>query len=276
MDLIATGDNANAQLIVHPIMNLSVEPTAELITTTVGWCNKHATTTKSLKFNPKVKKPVWTVIIFSTVIIKIWIQNCSPIFLGKCPHPHHTCQKSEDLCECPQGVLDPSCTDCQPGFWAYTSFGCLDCGCSVMGSEKGKCDAYIGKCQCKPGFSGDKCEICPDGSQATLDGCLNRKCKKKIKEGKKIGVCSTKILIFPGSTKYAEPITCGLNSCDFGATCSGSHCLCEIDCSSKIFYKLPVCGNDGNTYRSECQLRQYSCRIQKEITITKYEPCTGM
>ena len=36
MDLIATGDNANAQLIVHPIMNLSVEPTAELITTTAG------------------------------------------------------------------------------------------------------------------------------------------------------------------------------------------------------------------------------------------------
>ena len=97
--------------------------------------------------------------------------------IGKCPHPHQTCQNSEDFCECPQGVLDPSCTHCQPGFWAYTSFGCLDCGCSVMGSEKGKCDAYIGKCQCKTGFSGDKCEICPDGSQASLDGCLNRKCK---------------------------------------------------------------------------------------------------
>ena len=27
-------------------------------------------------------------------------------------------------------------------------------------------------------------------------------------------------------------------------------------------------------YRTECQLRQYSCRIQKEIKIVKYEPCT--
>ena len=34
-------------------------------------------------------------------------------------------------------------------------------------------------------------------------------------------------------------------------------------------------GNDGNTYRSECQLRQYSCRIQKEIVVVKYESCTG-
>ena len=94
---------------------------------------------------------------------------------GKCPHPYHSCQQSRDICECPQGVLGPRCDQCLSGFWAYTSFGCLDCGCSVMGSDKGKCDEFTGKCHCKKGFSGDKCEVCPDGSQATLDGCLNRK-----------------------------------------------------------------------------------------------------
>ena len=93
---------------------------------------------------------------------------------GKCPHPYHSCQQSRDICECPQGVLGPRCDQCLSGFWAYTSFGCLDCGCSVMGSDKGKCDEFTGKCHCKKGFSGDKCEVCPDGSQATLDGCLNR------------------------------------------------------------------------------------------------------
>ena len=97
---------------------------------------------------------------------------------GKCPHPSRSChQKTRDdeICTCPQGVDSPACDKCLPGFWAYTSFGCLDCGCSVMGSDKGQCDEYTGKCQCKSGFSGEKCEICPDGSKSLLDGCPNSK-----------------------------------------------------------------------------------------------------
>ena len=93
---------------------------------------------------------------------------------GKCPHPDQSCQ--DHKCTCPQGIASPKCDKCLPGFWAFTSFGCLDCGCAVMGSHKGKCDEYTGKCQCKPGFSGEKCEICPDGSKALLDGCPNSEC----------------------------------------------------------------------------------------------------
>merc|ERR1719188_2036124 len=72
------------------------------------------------------------------------------------------------------------------------------------------------------------------------------------------------------TTRYPSPIPCG-------ATCSASgadkRCVCEINCRSPMYFREPVCGSDGNTYRSECQLRQYSCRIQKEVAITVYGPC---
>ena len=93
------------------------------------------------------------------------------------------------------------------------------------------------------------------------------------------------------STKYKEPVPCGPNTfCDFGATCSSTEeydrngnllrtCLCEIDCSldhqAKPLEKLLVCASDGNTYRSECHLRQHSCRIQKEMKIVNRGSCPG-
>ena len=84
--------------------------------------------------------------------------------------------------------------------------------------------------------------------------------------------------MFAGTTKYLNPIRCGgaSNLCDYGSTCSpDKSCVCEIDCLKYGKLQQPVCGSDGNTYRSECQLRQYSCRIQKEIIIVNRSPCKG-
>ena len=36
-----------------------------------------------------------------------------------------------------------------------------------------------GKCICKPGISGDKCDTCPDGTSVTLKGCEG--CKFQLK-----------------------------------------------------------------------------------------------
>ena len=37
-----------------------------------------------------------------------------------------------------------------------------------------------------------------------------------------------------------------------------------------------VCGSDGRTYGSECELLRHSCRRKLHLFITSYTPCRGM
>lgn len=36
-----------------------------------------------------------------------------------------------------------------------------------------------------------------------------------------------------------------------------------------------VCGSDGQTYSSECQLKLYACRYQKDIVVKSHTSCKG-
>ena len=70
---------------------------------------------------------------------------------------------------------------------------------------------------------------------------------------------------------------CGNETCQFGARCKHNQgegslkCSCDFYCDQET--KKPVCGSDGNTYRSECELQWRSCHLQAHILITEYAPC---
>ena len=66
-----------------------------------------------------------------------------------------------------------NCDVCEANYWAYTSFGCRECGCDPQGSVATTCDSQTGACECKPGFGGDKCNVCPDGMLVGVAGCKN-------------------------------------------------------------------------------------------------------
>nr|XP_042908819.1 agrin [Parasteatoda tepidariorum] len=109
-----------------------------------------------------------------------------------------------------------------------------------------------GRCVCKQGIKGLKCDVCPPGTVLGLDGCMDVSISKAVS-----GSCSDL-------------------RCIHGATCQEkdglAQCTCNIHCAAAE-NKETVCGSDGNTYASECQLKAFSCRYQKQISVASNGPC---
>lgn len=70
--------------------------------------------------------------------------------------------------------------------------------------------------------------------------------------------------------------------CEFGAVCrlSGGGepaCVCLMNCSTEKGRETTfVCGSDGTTYASLCQMMLFACRSQINITASRLGPCHGM
>ncbi len=45
------------------------------------------------------------------------------------------------------------------------------CHCNVFGSVRDDCEQMTGRCVCKPGVTGSKCNICPNGRELGPQGC---------------------------------------------------------------------------------------------------------
>ncbi|KAH9416857.1 hypothetical protein DERP_011972 [Dermatophagoides pteronyssinus] len=162
------------------------------------------------------------------------------------------CNPQSNQCYCKPGVGGLRCDRCEAGYWGLHKIsegnsGCIPCKCNKIGSSRIDCEQMTGRCVCKPGFQGMKCDICSETTFGQLDRCP----------------------IDLNITTETYPCTDN-NQCNFSAICKNSHCVCDFDCP---FSTDPVCGSNGKIYESECHLKLYSCKMNEPITSLPSDRC---
>ncbi|XP_052397370.1 agrin isoform X3 [Carassius gibelio] len=78
----------------------------------------------------------------------------------------------------------------------------------------------------------------------------------------------------PGPCDLNLESPCLKKTCEFGAVCvvKNSEPVCE--CSDACPHDQdPVCGSDGHTYSSSCQMKAMGCALQKQIQMQHKGPC---
>ncbi|XP_076261775.1 agrin-like isoform X1 [Rhynchophorus ferrugineus] len=168
------------------------------------------------------------------------------------------CDPKTNKCRCKPGVGGEKCDRCEPGYWGLPKIssgfkGCLPCGCSIFGSVRDDCEQMTGRCVCKPGVQGQKCTVCTSHNKVLgPNGCIS------------------------ADLTTTPPATCKELTCYFGATCVEKNgfamCECHEQCPVNNEMQI-VCGSDGQTYNSPCELNELACRLQKDIVVQAFGTC---
>uniref|UniRef100_A0A3Q3CAH8 Agrin n=1 Tax=Haplochromis burtoni TaxID=8153 RepID=A0A3Q3CAH8_HAPBU len=123
------------------------------------------------------------------------------------------------------------------------------------------------RCSCDPiECDGTYKPLCGKDDNTYTNDCMRRKaeCLSKTPIGTKhLGPCDLNI-----------PSPCLHVACSHGAECvvKNNEAVCE--CSEACPQTSdPVCGSDGQTYGSPCEMRLMGCALQKEISIQHKGPC---
>ncbi|XP_029975271.1 agrin isoform X4 [Salarias fasciatus] len=123
------------------------------------------------------------------------------------------------------------------------------------------------RCSCDPiECDGTYKPVCGKDGRTYTNDCTRRKAE-----------CTAKAPIpvkHPGPCDLNEPSPCLDKACEHGAVCVVKNgepvCECPEACPQT---SDPVCGSDGHSYGSPCEMRAMGCVLQKAIHIQHKGPC---
>ncbi|KAJ8258866.1 hypothetical protein COCON_G00178780 [Conger conger] len=172
-------------------------------------------------------------------------------YAGECRMQRTAMMKRVELRQVHPGRCkkDEECTeDCQFSGVCVSELGAQRCSCEPI-----QCDGTY-----KP--------LCGKDDRTYANDCEHRQAE-----------CQTKAHIpvkHKGPCDLHVPSPCQHKRCEFGAVCvvqdGGPVCECPGACSQT---GDPVCGNDGQTYGSQCEMKAMGCALQKDIHIQHRGPC---
>ncbi|XP_006871817.1 PREDICTED: agrin [Chrysochloris asiatica] len=202
-------------------------------------------------------------------------QPPSPCRGVQCPFGA-TCavKNGEASCECPQacpGIYDPVCGSDGITYGSACELAATACALSreTHVARKGPCDrcgqcrfgalceAETGRCVCPSECVASAQPVCGSDGQTYASECELH-----------VAACTRQISLHVAAAGHC--LTCGDMVCAFGAVCLAGQCVCPR-CERPPHG--PVCGSDGITYQSMCELREASCRQQTHIEEARAGPC---
>ncbi|NXD77656.1 LAMB3 protein, partial [Halcyon senegalensis] len=95
-------------------------------------------------------------------------------------HPHGSrsphCNQFTGQCLCREGFTGRTCSAvqeqvCPDRHYGDVRAGCTECDCDFQGTEAVGCDKTTGRCLCRPGVTGPRCDQCQRGHCSSYPAC---------------------------------------------------------------------------------------------------------